>query len=64
MRVSAARNECASTGQCLMMAPNVFGFDDEGVVEVLNEHPEPADFPATRKAVRQCPTQALAIAED
>ncbi|MGY1607009.1 MULTISPECIES: ferredoxin [unclassified Geodermatophilus] len=61
MRVSADREVCVGSGQCELLAPDVFEVDDDGAVRVLQEHPDDVD--AARDAVSQCPTGALALAD-
>ena len=59
MRVAADRELCVGSGQCELLAPEVFEVDDDGAVRVLQ--PEPEDDTAVRDAVQQCPTGALSI---
>ncbi|SNR90710.1 ferredoxin [Geodermatophilus saharensis] len=61
MRVTADREVCVGSGQCELLAPDVFEVDDDGAVRVLQEHPDAAA--AVRDAVSQCPTGALSLAE-
>ena len=58
MRVRADRELCVGSGQCELLAPEVFEVDDDGAVRVLEE---PDDEGAVRDAVSQCPTGALAL---
>ncbi|MEX5716848.1 ferredoxin [Geodermatophilus maliterrae] len=59
MRVTADRERCVGSGQCELLAPEVFEVDDDGAVRVLQ--PEPDDDAAVRDAVQQCPTGALSL---
>ena len=59
MRVSADRELCVGSGQCELLAPEVFEVDDDGAVQVLQQ--EPDDEAAVRDAVSQCPTGAIAL---
>jgi ferredoxin len=59
MRVTADRELCVGSGQCEMLAPDVFEVDDDGTVHVLQA--EPDDTHAVRQAAQQCPTRALSI---
>jgi ferredoxin len=59
MRVRADRELCVGSGQCELLAPEVFEVDDDGAVRVLQE--ESDDEGAVRDAVSQCPTGALAL---
>jgi ferredoxin len=59
MRVTADRERCVGTGQCELLAPDVFEVDDDGAVQVLQAEPDDED--AARQAVQQCPTGALTL---
>ncbi|WP_448640844.1 ferredoxin [Geodermatophilus sp. URMC 63] len=60
MRVTADREICVGSGQCELLAPEVFEVDDDdGAVRVLQE--EPDDDSAVRDAIAQCPTGALSV---
>ncbi|MGR7023645.1 ferredoxin [Geodermatophilus sp. URMC 62] len=59
MRVTADREICVGSGQCELLAPEVFEVDDDGAVRVLQE--EPDDDTAVHDAVSQCPTGALSV---
>ncbi len=59
MRVTADRELCVGSGQCELLAPDVFEVDDDGAVRVLQERPD--DAAAARDAVSQCPTGAIAL---
>ena len=59
MRVTADRELCVGSGQCELLAPEVFEVDDDGAVRLLQE--ETDDDAAVRDAVAQCPTGALSV---
>ncbi|RFU21852.1 ferredoxin [Geodermatophilus marinus] len=61
MRVSADRERCVGSGQCELLAPDVFEVDDDGAVRVLVPEPGEEERDAVRDAVAQCPTGALAV---
>jgi ferredoxin len=61
LRVRADRDVCIGAGLCVMAAGEVFDQDDDGLVVVLDERP--ADVPAVREAVANCPSGALSIVE-
>jgi ferredoxin len=61
LRVHADRDVCIGAGMCVLVAGAVFDQDDDGLVEVLEEMP--ADAPAVRKAVANCPSGALSALE-
>lgn len=62
VKVSANRDVCIGAGLCLLAAPDVFDqSDDDGLVVLLDEHPE--DGPVVREAVANCPSGAISIVE-
>ena len=67
MTVSVAvdRSLCLGSGQCARLVPEVFGNDDDGLVE-LNTGGESGPVPAAaveqvRSAAIQCPAAAIQI---
>jgi ferredoxin len=46
------------------IAPEVFEVRDDDFLYVLQEHPADDLRPKVEQAVRQCPKQAISIAED
>ncbi|MGY1689946.1 ferredoxin [Geodermatophilus sp. SYSU D01105] len=63
MRVVVDRERCIGSGQCEVLAPEVFEVGDDGVVAVLRPEPGAEDEAAVRDAVAQCPTTALSLTE-
>jgi ferredoxin len=61
MRVQADLDRCIGSGNCELLAPDVFEVGEDGVVRVLRPQPGRADEDAVRDAVAQCPTGALAL---
>jgi ferredoxin len=56
-------DECEGHGTCARLAPEIFRMDENGNVEVLLEE-VPAELEAKAMlAMRQCPTQAISVAE-
>ena len=62
-RVSADREICIQSGNCVMVAGDVFDQDDDGIVVLLVEDVPPAEQDNARKAVQLCPSGALNIVE-
>jgi ferredoxin len=62
MRVVVDHDRCQGHGRCYDLAPEVFGADDEGYVELLvaGELPPDAEGPA-HLAVANCPERALVL---
>ena len=64
MKVTVDQDTCASSGNCVMNAPEVFDQrDDDGVVILLNEHPTPEQADGAVRAAAACPAQAIQIEE-
>ena len=63
MKVVVDLNLCDLHGLCVEAAPEVFEIGDDGVLHVLNETPEHSLRAKVEKAVRECPTGAIAIEE-
>lgn len=61
-RIEADTTRCCGSGMCVLIAPEVFGQNDEdGVVEVLIARPGPEHLQDVRMAVRGCPTSAITL---
>lgn len=63
MKVSVDKSKCVASGQCVMLAPEVFDQDDDGVVMVLDEEPTGEARDRVRQAARVCPTSLISLAE-
>jgi ferredoxin len=63
MRVVADIGKCDGYASCVVAAPTIFDINDEGLVELLVEHPAQSDRTAVEEAVRVCPARALSIVE-
>ena len=64
MKVTVDQAVCASSGNCVMHAPEVFDQrDDDGVVVLLNPNPAADQADGVRKAAAQCPALAIHIEE-
>ncbi|GAA4057109.1 MULTISPECIES: ferredoxin [Actinomadura] len=59
MSISADRDRCIGSGQCLLSAPHVFDSDDEGLVVVVE--PGHTGDPAVREAAALCPVRAITV---
>jgi ferredoxin len=64
MRVSADREMCIGSGNCVFSAPSVFDQDDDGLVVLRTADVGPQDADTVRDAVAHCPSGALRIIED
>ncbi|MBX9979781.1 MAG: ferredoxin [Mycobacterium gordonae] len=64
MKVRVDQDVCASSGNCVLNAPEVFDQrDEDGVVVLLNPNPPADQAEATRKAAAFCPALAIHIEE-
>ena len=63
MKIVVDLNQCDLHGLCVEAAPEVFEIGDDGVLHVLNEAPDQSLRAKVDKAVRECPTAAIAIEE-
>jgi ferredoxin len=61
--VRADRNVCIGAGQCVLTAPDLFDSDDEGLVKLLDAHPDRSRLADLRLAVELCPSGALRLIE-
>jgi ferredoxin len=64
MRIEADLDLCQGHAMCEMEAPDVFAVPKRGKVEILLDQPPPDLHGDVRRAVRECPTQALYVTED
>jgi ferredoxin len=56
--------KCVASGQCVLIAPEVFDQrDEDGVVVLLDETPEPHLHEAVRESAMVCPAAAIHLAE-
>ncbi|MFE4513924.1 ferredoxin [Kitasatospora sp. NPDC056651] len=63
MRVSIDPDRCVSAGQCVMLAPDVFDQDEDGIVTLLDEEP-PAELHAVvRQTASLCPVRLIQLSE-
>jgi ferredoxin len=64
MKVIVDQDKCASSGNCVMHAPEIFDQrDEDGVVALLNESPPAEQAENARKAAASCPAVAIHIEE-
>ena len=64
MKIKIDQERCASSGQCVLTAPEVFDQrEEDGVVTLLQDDPPQEWADAVRRAVVLCPTQAIDIEE-
>lgn len=64
MRLTVDQGRCCGAGQCVLLAPSVFGQrDEDGTVLLLDAQPPPELLGAVRSAMNRCPSGAIGIEE-
>jgi len=64
MKVTVDQDKCVSSGQCVLNASDLFDQrDDDGVVELLVDHPASDQEEDARKAAAACPALAIHLEE-
>lgn len=61
MIVSVDLNLCESHGECVFLAPDVFEFGEDGVLQ-FREQPDESRREACEEAAAACPVQAITVA--
>ena len=64
VKIVADKHKCIGAGTCVVIAPELFDQDDEGIVHVLVEEPREDQLGVVNEAVDFCPAQALLLARD
>jgi ferredoxin len=64
MKVAIDQSKCVSGGQCVLAAPDVFDQrEEDGVVILLREAPDPELYDQVREAAAICPAAAITLQE-
>ena len=63
MKVVVDFGLCEANGICMGIIPEVFDLDEQDYLHVLDDEVTPENEAQIRDAVRQCPRQAISIAE-
>jgi len=63
MRVLIDRDKCIASGACVLANPNVFTQDEDGIVWLIKEFPEPEERDATVEAMHACPAMVIELEE-
>ncbi|MEV7423577.1 MULTISPECIES: ferredoxin [unclassified Streptomyces] len=63
MRVSIETDKCVGSGQCVMLAPDVFDQGDDGIVLLLQDEPPEETHEDVRQSAMMCPTRLIHVAE-
>lgn len=54
-------DDCAGTGQCVVVAEDIFELDDDGLSVVIRAPDTPERLAAARRAADLCPMAAIRI---
>ncbi|MEU1167668.1 ferredoxin [Streptomyces sp. NPDC048278] len=64
MHVELDEPKCVASGQCVLVAPEVFDQrDEDGIAFVIDENPAEEALDDVREAVAICPAAAIRLAE-
>ncbi|MET9080750.1 ferredoxin [Streptomyces sp. NPDC004237] len=64
MRVAVDVPRCVASGQCVLLAPDVFDQrDEDGTVVLLDEAPSAELYDAVRQSATACPAAAIRLTE-
>jgi ferredoxin len=55
--------KCVASGQCVLLAPEVFDQRDDGMVILLDPNPAPALHESVRESALICPAAAIRLVE-
>lgn len=64
MKVQLDTERCQGHGQCVMTAPTVFTFDDQGFAVLENGEVAEEHHDAVRTAIQRCPERAISELTD
>ncbi|NJK32573.1 MAG: ferredoxin [Deltaproteobacteria bacterium] len=63
MRVIVDVEKCCGAGQCVLLVPQVFDQQDDGIVKLLDPTPPKQLHAAVCEAASVCPTSAIRVDE-
>lgn len=61
MRIHVDKDKCITAGHCVLVAPEVFDQDEDGVVELLDDTPPERLRDAIDEAAGLCPAALIRI---
>lgn len=62
MKIEIHEDKCVAAGACVMEAFDVFDQrDEDGVVVVTDDNPDPEQFDAVRRAAAACPAGVIKL---
>jgi len=63
MKVNVNFDNCASTGGCMQVCPEVFEVRNDGFLYILQEEPGAELHAKVREAAELCPTAAIELTD-
>ena len=54
-------DKCIASGACALVAPEVFGIDDDGIIVVLDDEPAEELRPKVEEAAAACPACVITV---
>jgi ferredoxin len=64
MNVHIDEHKCVASGQCVLVAPDVFDQrDEDGIAVLLDASPSPEKSDEIRQAVLVCPAAAIRLVD-
>ncbi|MCX5336403.1 ferredoxin [Streptomyces sp. NBC_00140] len=64
MKITVDEPKCVASGQCVLIAPDVFDQrDEDGMVVLLTESPESDQHQAVFESALACPAAAIHMAQ-
>lgn len=65
VRIVVSTDKCIASGSCVLICPQVFAQrESDGVVDVLNAHPELQILKTLRAVVDGCPAEVFSIEDE
>jgi ferredoxin len=65
MKVTVDQDKCCGSGQCVVLAPDVFDQRErDGIVDLLDPAPDESRYDDVREAASVCPAAAISVEED
>lgn len=64
MKITIDQDKCVASGQCVLVAPDVFDQrEEDGIVVLMRDDPPPDGAEPVREAARICPALAIEVDE-
>ncbi|MET9764278.1 ferredoxin [Streptomyces sp. NPDC006372] len=61
MKISVDTEKCCGAGQCVLVAPEIFDQDDDGIVVLLDPAPSDDLRDAVQDAIAICPADVIQV---